>query len=95
MTTSMPIAKEKEIGEKYGALNTYKEKDESTEEEPSSVSKKSDESKIESSERSQFMDERKKIAGYPFSESIYKDNHGFVKGTRLLIPYGDSFLPPS
>ena len=89
--------KEKELGEKIGKLDVYKEKAEWEEDEPVPI-KEPDETKIEGSEKKKFLNEWEQLKWYNFPEEKYngkgKENHGFVKWSKLLIPFADSEVPP-
>lgn len=97
MAQTMSPAKEKELGKKLGKLNVYKEKEEWEEEEPEPVTEKS-ETVTEISEKKKFLNERSQLKWYGFPEPQYnvkdKENYGFVKWTRLLIPFTESEVEP-
>ena len=93
INTSMSPEKEKELAEKIGTLDVYKEKEEWEEEEPEPVVEAPEKSK-EDSEQKKFEKERKNLKWYWFPEEKYKDNLGFVKWSKLFIPFADSEVPP-
>lgn len=93
MNTTLSPEKEKELSEKLGKLDTYKEKQETQGEEPEPVAPK-EESKKEVSEQDKFLDQWKHLKGYAFNEEKYKDNFWFVPWTRLFIPFAASEVPP-
>ena len=73
MNTTLSPEKEKALSEKFGTLDTYKEKQEADDDEPEVVAPK-EEGKKEISEQDKFMDQRKHLKGYAFNEEKYKDN---------------------
>lgn len=97
MVQKLSPKKEQELAEKFGKLgnlDVYKDKAEEEEELAEPVSE-ADESKIEKSEKDKFIDERKQLKWYWFPEPQYSWNAGFVKWTRLYIPFADSEVPPT
>ncbi len=86
-------AKEKQLGDKFGKLDVYKEKEEWESEEAEPIDDKK-ESK-EESEYDKFIKEWSQLKWYNFPEEQYKEDFGFTKGSRLFIPFGDSDVPPS
>jgi len=93
---TMSPEKEKELWEKIGKLNVYKEKAEWEEEEAKSIPE-TDQTNVEGSEKNKFFDEWDKLKWYTFPEATAaknKEKHGFVKWTTLLIPFAESETPP-
>lgn len=91
LNTTMSAEKEKELAEKIGDLEVYKD----TEKWEDELTTDEDESKKEKPEQDKFMEVRKhQLKWFRFSEEKYKENFGFVEWTRLFIPFFDSEVPP-
>ncbi len=93
MNTSMSSEREKELAEKIGTLDTYKEKEEWEEEVVEPVVETPEKS-LENSEKDKFKADRKNLKWYWFPEEKYKDNSGFVIWSRLFMPFASSEVPP-
>ena len=93
MNTSMSSEKEDELAQKIGKLEVYKDTEEWEEDKENPLSEEEEKPKTQT-EQQQFSTAWENIKWYPFTEYIYKDNHGFVKGSKICIPFADSEVPP-
>lgn len=92
LNTTLSPEKEKELAQKLGDLDVYKEKEKEQEEIVTETT--TPEHHKEKSEQEKFMDDRQHIKWYGFPEEQYKENHGFVVWTKLFSPFADSEVPP-
>ncbi len=90
MNTSMSQEKERELAQKMGSLDVYKEKEET--EEPTESVEETVKKSIETTEQKKFFDERQKLKWYGFPEDA--QHHGFVPWTMLYMPFSGSSVPP-
>lgn len=86
---AMSAEKEKELWQKLGDLDVYKDKATGKTEE--------DEQAVDAAPEAKEKDTYsfwKELSGYGFPEEKYKENGGFVEWSRLYFPFGDSGVPP-
>ena len=93
--TTMSSAKEKELAEKMGKLRVYQEKEEEDTEDGSiPTDEELPEAKKEDTEQKKFENSWEELKWYAFPEEKYKKDHGFVKWSRLFMPFASSEVPP-